>query len=227
MIGAGCGLEHDGKAADVPGQAKTRGAVPPPRCMVLPDGTAVPPSLQNIVELKRRGDLEGYLRAARDFLGTNRNDLLAADLMTAYAQMRMTNEFRSFGIAYATNSPALLLEFADVANNEAWGGMREAFAFETARRKSATFAELFRAVGFLADATNRDEIAGFAERLDSLAVKRYQREDVALLKCELSAARGGSSAENVAVLERLAMDAMMPQVRRKAKALADSIKERK
>ena len=52
--------------------------------------------------------------AARDFLGTNRNDLLAADLMTVYAQMRMTNEFRSFGIAYATNSPALLLEFADV-----------------------------------------------------------------------------------------------------------------
>ena len=166
------------------------------------------------------------MTAARDYLGTNRNDLVAADLMTVYAQMRMTNEFRSFGIAYATNS-ALLLEFADIANNEAWVEMRKEFALETARRRSATFAELFRAVGFLMNATNRDEIVDFVKRLDALAVKRYQKEDMALMKCELSMVRGESNIENAETLEKLAKDAMMPQVRKKAKELARSFKEGK
>lgn len=226
MLSVGCGQEHDGNAAAGPRNAKARSSASLPRHRVLPDGTDVPMSFRNIVELKEHGDLEGYLTAARDYLGTNRNDLVAADLMTVYAQMRMTNEFRSFGIAYATNS-ALLLEFADIANNEAWVEMRKEFALETARRRSATFAELFRAVGFLMNATNRDEIVDFVKRLDALAVKRYQKEDMALMKCELSMVRGESNIENAETLEKLAKDAMMPQVRKKAKELARSSKEGK
>ena len=203
--------------------AKAQGSLPLPHIEKLPDGTLVPTNIQELVELRNSGDIEGYLSAARDFLRKNRNDFVAADVMTIYAKMRMTNEFRDVGLSYATNSTALLLEFAEIANNETWQPMLIEFAQTVAQNDTASYAELFRSTKFLTSQGCVDGVGQLLQRLKQLAVKRYQKEDVGLMICELAVRQGVASQETEQALGQLANEAMMPQVRKSAARLLETI----
>lgn len=174
---------------------------------------------KTLLDLRKSGDTNAYVVAAGAYLTTNRDDAVAVDVMTCYAQLRREAEFRSLGLAYATNSPALLLEFTDIANNEAWGSMTAEFARHVARNPGASYAELFRAVRFLADHGADEGMEGFLDRLSSMAVKRYQKEDVDLLRGGFAIRRGTADDETARTLSRLAKDGMMPPVRSEAARL--------
>ena len=182
-------------------------------------------SRTRVVQLRKTANTNKYISAAREFLSEERDDMVAADVMTLYAQMRMTNEFRELGIRYATNSPTLLLEFADIANNESWGAMRDEFALETAAKANASYAELFRSARFLVQGSRLDEAETVSRRLAREAVKRYQLEDTELLTCEIALKRSKTPSTVVETLTRLANDAMMPQVRRDAWRMLSAIKK--
>ncbi len=202
-------------------QRKQKSALPQSHA-VLPNGESLPAEIQHLLQLREADDKTAYIRKAREFLSTNRNDLIAADVATLYAQMRMTNEIISFGMTYANNSPARLLEFADIANNESWNEVTAIFARETSRMPNASYAELFRAARFIVEdpGVKFDTIL---ERLESLAEKRYQKEDLKLLTCEHAVLSGNTMSETTDVLSQLATDAMMPQVRRDASRLLSEI----
>ncbi len=202
-------------------QRKQKSA-PPQSHAVLPNGESLPAEIQHLLQLRKADDKTAYIRKAREFLSTNRNDLIAADVATLYAQMRMTNEIISFGMTYANSSPARLLEFADIANNESWSKVTVAFARETSRMPNASYAELFRAAHFLVDEPGI-EFGAILDRLESLAEKRYQKEDLKMLMCEHAVRSGKTTPETTDVLSQLAADAMMPQVRRDASRLLSEI----
>ena len=177
-----------------------------------------------IVEMRKGANTNEYVSAAREYLSGNRDDMIAADIMTIYAQLRMTNEFRSFGIEYATNSPSLLLEFADIANNASWGSMRDEFALETAKKPNASYSELFRSARFVLQGGIKDVSEDLLKRLAQKATKRYQMEDLQLMTCEIAIRRSEASQVVAEMLARLANEAMMPQVRRDAKKMLSEIK---
>ena len=179
-----------------------------------------------LVGIRKGGDTNAYLVAASTYLATNRDDEVAVDVMTCYARLRREAEFRAQGIAYATNSPSRLLEVTDIANNETWGTMTAEFARRVAQSPGASFAELFRAVRFLADNGSDEGMEGFLERLASMAVKRYQKEDVDLLRGGLAIRRGTADDETARTLSRLALDGMMPQVRREAARLQTELQNK-
>lgn len=180
-----------------------------------------------LLDLRKGGDTNAYVIAAGAYLATNRDDAVAVDVMTCYAQLRQAEKFRALGLAYATNSPARLLEVADIANNEAWGLMTAEFARHVAQNSGASYAELFRAVRFLADHGSDEGMEGFLDRLASMAVKRYQREDIDLLRGGLAIRRGTADDETARTLSRLAKDGMMPPVRREAARLHAELQKQK
>ena len=229
VLAAMCGCRQDTPQTEHKAQEKAtaKGAVQSPRrktLQTLPDGTRLPTDIRPLLELRKKDDKIAYLAAARDFLATNRNDFIAADVATLYAQMRMTNEFRLFGIEYAKNSPSTLLEFADIANNESCGAMRDEFALETAIKPDASYSELFRSARFLLQGERLDKVDELARRLTQIATKRYQLEDIQLMTCELAIKRHETSQALADMLAKLANDAMMPQVRQNAKKMLSEIK---
>lgn len=181
--------------------------------------------VKELLELRKTGKMDEYIRRTRSWLETNRVDLLATDLMTLYARSGNTNEFHAFGIQYATNSPDLLLEFADIADNEHSPEMNAAFALKTAQAPGATFAQLYRSVRFLLDAGSQAELTPIAAKLETLAAKRYQYEDVTLLKCELAVKQGTATEKESTALLTLSREAVMPEVRRNAEKLLAQLKQ--
>ena len=65
--------------------------------------------VERLLELRKAGKIDEYIQRTRNWLETNRMDLLATDVMTLYARSGNTNEFQTFGIWYATNSPGILM----------------------------------------------------------------------------------------------------------------------
>ncbi|MBQ7190057.1 MAG: hypothetical protein IJR99_11645 [Kiritimatiellae bacterium] len=181
---------------------------------------------ERLLALRRAGKIDDYIREARSWLTTNRVDLFATDVMTLYARARNTNEFHAFGIAYATNSPNLLLEFADIADNERWPEMNAAFARETANAPNASFAQLRRSLRFLMDCNERGDFSEILDRMQGLAVKRHERESLSLLRCEIAVRNGAVPPEVAAELRSLSDDAMMPPVRESASKLLSQLEQK-
>ena len=226
VASTGCSPDQSGDVPIVHNSHKIQRVASSPHGKTFPDGEAVPAKIMTLMKLKENGDTVEYLAAARDFLSANRDDFVATDVMTIYARGRMTNEFQVFGHSYATNSPALLLEFAEIANNEAWHPMVAEFAQSVVNKETASYAELYRAARFLLSQGNVESVAKSMPRINSLAAKRYQKEDAELLTCELAVCQGDASEETIKSLGRLANEAMMPQVRKSAARLLETIQSK-
>ena len=167
--------------------------------------------------LRRSGDTNAYLRAAREYLKTNDDDILAADVLTIYANRRDADDFRSFALDWAHP-----LEAAEIADNESWTPMCAEFAHIAANDPKATFGQLLRAAQFIADTPDDHLDESVMRRLEKLAKKHYQQEDVAILKCIMEFRREGLCEDSIHTLEDLSRNAMMPQVRQKAAELLDA-----
>lgn len=61
-----------------------------------------------------------------------------------------------------------------------------------------------------------EEARKAVERIENLATKKYQQEDIVLMKCRLSILRGAAGETEREQLAALSKTAMMPQVRRDA-----------
>lgn len=149
------------------------------------------------------------------------DDMDDLDKLAIFARERREEEFRALALRRASGKPAAFLEAAEIADNESWPAMREEFAQLTAKESGATFAQLFRAAQFIINTPDAHLDESVMQRIEELAEKRYQREDAALMRCTMNFRRSGLSVDDVATLEHLARDAMMPQVRKSAAELLD------
>ncbi len=190
---------------------------PPP---AAPQAARGAMTLEAIGGLRRAGDTNAYLHAAREYLAGHENDIVAADVLAIYAQRRDAENFRQLA-----NEWAHPLEAAEIADNEAWPAMREEFAQSVAHDANASFGQLFRAAKFIIATPGAHLDDAVVRRLEELADKRYRREDAALLRCTVNFRRDGLSAADRDTLEYLCREAMMPQVRRQAAELLDASRQ--
>lgn len=174
--------------------------------------------LRILADRVRKTDAE-YLHDAEAFLAFERDDLLAADVMDAYARQRAMTPFIVFGKRYADGKARLLLQYAEVARNNKWTEGMKPFVQAVLTAPGVTYAAGFRCAEFLAEAGDLAAAGAALDRAEPSAGKQYQREDVALLRCRLAVLGRSAGEPERARLQALSGSAMMPQVRRDAAAL--------
>lgn len=162
---------------------------------------------------------ERYVSEAKKFLKTHQDDALAADVMRIYADRKDEKAFQSFGEEYAKGQSQRLLEYSEIARNVKWEPMKVAFAKQALAQKDLPFMPTYRCASFLMEAKEYDAAGETLERLEKQAQKRYQQEDVLLMRFQLAEQAGNFKKEDLPALERLSKKGMMPPVRREAKKL--------
>ncbi len=177
--------------------------------------------LHKLAELRVKGEWDAYVQEAECYLSQNRDDILAFDVMGVYAKRHDEAAFLSLARRYAKDDNRLMIAFAEIARNTGWTEMKNRLSVALIR--DGNFAIAYRSAQFLAEGGKWDVIAEQIDSVEAEAEKRYQKEDVALLKCRCSIARGVAGTETLTILNNLADDAMMPQVRAEAKRLSQEI----
>lgn len=165
--------------------------------------------------LRRRGDAK-YEEEAKTYLRTHTDASLATDLLQLYAKAKREADFREVAGEMAKGDPHELLHCAEIARNEEWDAMKTSFAKDALAAQGGTYAIKYRCVAFLEETGAFDSVAQALPELERLAEKRYQKEDLTLLRCSLAVRNGTAGETERRQLRELAENGMVPPTRRQA-----------
>ncbi len=160
---------------------------------------------------------------AEAYLLRHRDNLLATEVMERYAADKREADFLRLGAAYGGTDAPLLLAFAEIALHADWPPMIRAFSTQTLQNASESYAQTFRALQLLEACGEWQSVADALPALEAKAAKRYQREDLTLMRCRIAIRQNRIGEAERARLRTLAESAMMPDVRREA---AELLKQR-
>ena len=177
-------------------------------------GDAARPFLR-LWSLRKRGDAK-YAEEARIYLRTHADASLAADLLQLYAKARSETDFREVAREMAKDDPHELLHCSEIARNENWDEMKTSFAKDALAVPGGTYAIKYRCVTFLEEAGEFASMAEVLPELERLAEKRYQKEDLTLLRCSLAVRNGTAGETERRQLRDLAENGMVPPTRKQA-----------
>ena len=169
----------------------------------------------HLMSLRRRDPVK-YAEEARGYLRTHADAALSSDLLRLYARERRENDFREVALDMAKGAPYELLRCAEIARNENWGAMKAAFAKDALAAGDATYAIRYRCATFLEEAGEFDSAAEALPGLERLAEKRYQKEDLTLLRCRLAVRNGIAGETEREQLRELAEHGLVPPTRKQA-----------
>ena len=173
--------------------------------------------------LLREKDDPNYTAEAERYLQAHRDDSLAADVMRIYADRKDEKAFLALGERYAKGDSRQLLEYSEIARNANWEPMKVSFAKQTLAQKDLPFAPAYRCATFLVEAKEYAAAGEALARLEKKAGKRYQREDLQLMRFRLAEQAGTFREEDIPALRTLSEQGMMPPVRREAKKLLERV----
>ena len=168
-----------------------------------------------LASLRNRDDVT-YEKEARDYLRTHADASLATDLLQRYAKAKRETDFREVAKDMAKDDPHGLLQCSEIARNENWDAMKVAFAKDALSSAGASYAIRYRSVKFLEEAGDFETVANALPELERMAEKRYQREDLLLLRCSLAVRNGTAGDPERRQLHELAENGMVPPTRTQA-----------
>ena len=181
-------------------------------------GTGTEREIMRLLTLRKRGD-EHYPGEARKYLRDHEDAALSADLLRLYAKSQSESDFREVGQTMAKGDPHELLHCSEIARNEDWDAMKTAFAKDALAAPGGTYAIKYRSVKFLEEAGDFETVANALPELERMAEKRYQKEDLTLLRCSLAVRNGTAGEAERNQLHELAENGMVPPTRKQAAEL--------
>ena len=177
------------------------------------------PALLKLALAREEKAWPDFEREAETYLLRHRDDLLATEVMERYAADKREADFLRLGAAYGGTDAPFLLSFAEIALHADWPPMIRAFSTQTLQNASESYAQTFRALQLLEACGEWQSVAEALPALETKTVKRYQREDLALMRCRVAIRQNRLGEAERARLQTVAETAMMPDVRREAAEL--------